>query len=428
MTGKEEYIQLTSENVSKWSVEDVVNWLESVGLQRHINTFQLQNIDGSMLVQLSEEDLKHKLNVQIAEDVKKILSFVSEKKLENKFLSEFKSRNILNIFLNSENISLNNNRSDRKESEVSISSNSSHFLMEKNIWTELPQEIKPEYRKTLIAFFYLLFGGFAASVATVYLNSTIVVMANYPPLPDLFLDSFPYLWWAKPCCEVIMIILSISSFVIIYFHKHRSILARRLCVITGSTYLLRTLTILVTRLPVPSTNIICSQRQFKNCWEIILEAVNLFSRGGLQIQGGQTCGDYMFSGHTIVLTICNFFIVEYTKRNWYVLHFVSWILSLLGMFLILAAHAHYSIDIIIGCYVTARMFLCYHYLANNKLDERKSFRTMIWFPLFSYFEANVRDVVPNEYSNPLPLIKIKELVCCSRPMVSVRSNVHASLD
>ena len=48
------------------------------------------------------------------------------------------------------------------------------------------------------------------------------------------------------------------------------------------------------------------------------------------------------------------------------------------------------------------MFMYYHSLANNRaLHQRDSFRTKIWFPMFSYFEANIDGIVPNEYSNPL---------------------------
>lgn len=54
------------------------------------------------------------------------------------------------------------------------------------------------------------------------------------------------------------------------------------------------------------------------------------------------------------------------------------------------------------------MFMYYHSLANNRaLHQRDSFRTKIWFPMFSYFEANIDGIVLNEYSNPLKEANLK---------------------
>ena len=145
----------------------------------------------------------------------------------------------------------------------------------------------------------------------------------------------------------------------------------------------------------------------------------IWKGGGLSIKGVRTCGDYMFSGHTTALTILNFFITECrfilidhvwilnslftdTPRRMYFLHIASWVLNTFGIFFILAAHEHYSIDVFIAFYITSRMFLYYHSLANNRaLHQRDSFRTKIWFPMFSYFEAHIDGIVPNEYTNPL---------------------------
>ena len=71
-----------------------------------------------------------------------------------------------------------------------------------------------------------------------------------------------------------------------------------------------------------------------------------------------------------------------------------------GIFFILAAHEHYSIDVFIAFYIASRLFLYYHTLANNQaLMSHDSNRTRIWFPLFSYFESSVDGIIPNEYNS-----------------------------
>lgn len=137
----------------------------------------------------------------------------------------------------------------------------------------------------------------------------------------------------------------------------------------------------------------------------------------MSIQGVRTCGDYMFSGHTVALTLLNFFITECkliynskidnlicllldTPRDLYFLHTTTWLLNMFGIFFILAAHEHYSIDVFIAFYIASRLFLYYHTLANNQaLMSHDSNRTRIWFPLFSYFESTVDGIIPNEYNS-----------------------------
>lgn len=119
----------------------------------------------------------------------------------------------------------------------------------------------------------------------------------------------------------------------------------------------------------------------------------------MTLTGVQTCGDYMFSGHTVVITMLNFFVTEYTPRTWNLIHTISWVLNLFGIFFILAAHEHYSIDVFIAFYITTRLFLYYHTLANTRAYQH-SRRARIWFPMFSFFECNVNGPVPNQYHWP----------------------------
>lgn len=77
-----------------------------------------------------------------------------------------------------------------------------------------------------------------------------------------------------------------------------------------------------------------------------------------------------------------------------------------GIFFILAAHEHYSIDVFVAFYIASRLFLYYHTLANNTaLMSHDSSRTRIWFPLFSYFESTVDGIIPNEYNSVYDMMR-----------------------
>ena len=91
-----------------------------------------------------------------------------------------------------------------------------------------------------------------------------------------------------------------------------------------------------------------------------------------------------------------------TPAHMYYLHTCCWVLNMFGIFFILAAHEHYSIDVVIAFYITSRLFLYYHTLANTLALKRiESRRSRVWFPLFWFFEEKVSGKVPNEYEWPL---------------------------
>lgn len=110
-----------------------------------------------------------------------------------------------------------------------------------------------------------------------------------------------------------------------------------------------------------------------------------------------------------------------------------------GIFFILAAHEHYSIDVFVAFYITSRLFLYYHTLANNQaLMQRDSNRTRIWFPLFSFFESSVDGIVPNEYESASLIIYnlvcrgkdignfIRSFVYFRKPRSNVNGNINST--
>lgn len=258
----------------------------------------------------------------------------------------------------------------------------------------------------------------------VVVHERVPDMKRYPPLPDIFLDNVPTIPWAFHMCELTGTLLFSIWFCVLITHKHRMVLLRRFFALAGTVFLLRCVTMLITSLSVPGTHLECtptvdkfegSERLIDMIALRINKAYTIWSGLGMTIQGVRTCGDYMFSGHTVALTLLNFFITEYTPRNLYFLHTLTWLLNMFGIFFILAGHEHYSIDVFVAFYITSRLFLYYHTLSNNHaLMSHDSNRTRIWFPMFSYFESSVDGIIPNEYDTISELLAkfLDALVCC----------------
>ncbi|XP_054734296.1 ceramide phosphoethanolamine synthase isoform X2 [Anastrepha obliqua] len=268
--------------------------------------------------------------------------------------------------------------------------------------------IPPELFKTAISLGYSFLVTWITSFVMVIVHERVPDMKRYPPLPDIFLDNVPHIPWAFHMCEITGTLLFTIWCCVCIFHKYRLVLLRRFFALAGTVFLLRCVTMLITSLSVPGTHLQCNQNDYavddtdltiSEALELrISRAYTIWSGLGMSIQGVRTCGDYMFSGHTVALTLLNFFITEYTPRNLYFLHTLTWLLNMFGIFFILAAHEHYSIDVFVAFYITSRLFLYYHTLANNQaLMSHDSNRTRIWFPMFSYFESSIDGIVPNEF-------------------------------
>ncbi|KAJ1528540.1 hypothetical protein ONE63_006946 [Megalurothrips usitatus] len=284
--------------------------------------------------------------------------------------------------------------------------------------------LQPEIGKTFLSLFYLFVVTWITAFVMVVVHDRVPDMKKYPPLPDIFLDNVPTIPWAFSMCELTGTLLLIVWLGVLTFHKHRFILLRRFFALSGTVFLLRCVTMLITSLSVPGTHLQCNpsvdddwhrlftEEMYTSLSRKIQRAYIIWRGAGMSIQGVRTCGDYMFSGHTVALTMLNFFITEYTPRHMYFVHTFTWMLNMFGIFFILSAHEHYSIDVFIAFYITSRLFLYYHTLANNRsLMMRDSNRTRIWFPLFSFFESSVDGIVPNEYESPLvPLGKLFSII------------------
>ncbi|OZC05781.1 hypothetical protein X798_07246, partial [Onchocerca flexuosa] len=115
--------------------------------------------------------------------------------------------------------------------------------------------------KLTIAFCYCMCSLLITAFVMVLVHDRVPDMKTYPPLPDIVLDNLPLIPWAFQFCEVIAVFLAALWFMILFCHKHRYflkvVIMRRMFSLTGTVFLLRCITMLITSLSVPGPHLEC---------------------------------------------------------------------------------------------------------------------------------------------------------------------------
>ncbi|KAK0175485.1 hypothetical protein PV327_009232 [Microctonus hyperodae] len=279
---------------------------------------------------------------------------------------------------------------------------------------DIPAPLREEPRfpkekwKTVLAFIFMVFNFILTTTSLAMLHERVPDRSVYGPLPDIILDNVEVQDWALSVSEVLIVIVSNSAMIFVIFHKHRFIVARRIFIVMGLLYMLRSITFYVTVLPMSSKTYYCSPKLNHTTPLIITKRVlQLISGFGLSINGKHTyCGDYIFSGHTVVLVLCYLIIKEYSPKRCLPIHWLAGIAAFVGVIMVLIAHCHYTVDVLIAYWVTTRLWYIYHTMANHTQLKQSGPSNLLsrlwWFPLFKYLEKNVGGNLPRQYDWPLP--------------------------
>uniref|UniRef100_A0AAF5PHQ7 Sphingomyelin synthase-like domain-containing protein n=2 Tax=Wuchereria bancrofti TaxID=6293 RepID=A0AAF5PHQ7_WUCBA len=242
-----------------------------------------------------------------------------------------------------------------------------------------------------------------------------------PPLPDAVFAHTPYIPWALTVSEYLMLASFTCMLALTVLHRHRWIILRRIAVIGSLLYFGRCLTMLVTQVPIADPNYYCSPRLSGADYtlrNIFLRAMRIVSGAGLMINGKHTlCGDYIYSGHTVVLVTSCLFITEYSPRRWKPLHLFSIMVSAAGVVLLLISRAHYTIDVIISYWISTRVFWIYHTLAafpnlRNASSHYNHLSKFYWYRLFLFMEGNLYRPVPRRFDWPFPRMRFGTRTTC----------------
>ncbi|XP_069741351.1 sphingomyelin synthase-related protein 1 isoform X3 [Narcine bancroftii] len=380
-------------NIRRWTSKHVAKWLKEEGFSDYVDLLcNKHRLDGIALLTLTEYDLRcPPLELKVLGDIKRLM--VSVRKLQKQHkdvLTEmgYASDECLPGAVVYSAISAQskdcqcNGVEHFGDSGGSGADLSSEPFQNGKYYKHQTRRLDPEFWKTVLSSIYVFIVFGFTSVVMVIVHERVPDMQTYPPLPDIFLDSVPRIPWAFAMAEVCGVVLSTIWLLLLLLHKHRtaevglrclaslycefglsftqapndesirafspdrhlsdsrrispwpSILLRRMCSLMGTVFLLRCVTMFVTSLSVPGHHLQCSGKLYGDMWAKLQRALAIWSGFGMTLTGVHTCGDYMFSGHTVVLTMLNFFVTEYTPRSWNFLHTLSWFIMAVNGYLL----------------------------------------------------------------------------------------------
>ena len=166
------------------------------------------------------------------------------------------------------------------------------------------RRIPGEPLKTLLSAIFLGTGFLATTASLAFTHERV---PETEPLPDLFLDHVKYQDWGLDVSEMILMSNTFLAVFVIMLHSHRTIILRRIWLILGLLYYYRALTMCVTVLPKADKTYTCMPKTPQNettAMMYVERVLTIISGGGLSINGKHVfCGDYIFSGHTMTLTL-----------------------------------------------------------------------------------------------------------------------------
>jgi len=261
-----------------------------------------------------------------------------------------------------------------------------------------------EYWKTALAFLFQLSGMVTTTIALIITNENV---PETHPLPDMVLDRVVYWSFGVKFCEWLMVISILVSFTVTMAHKHRSILLRRIFFMLGLMYYYRAVTMSVTVLPKPDMLWQCSKHhevhnKSLTGWDVWNKLSRIAAGGGISLgEDQQFCGDYIFSGHTMCLSLAYLVAKEYSPKDFRLLHWFSFLLFISGVSALLAGRGHYTVDVVLGYWVITRVWATYHSLTLHHKDPYLA--THWWWRVFRFMEGSVPPgPLPAEYCWPVP--------------------------
>ena len=167
-----------------------------------------------------------------------------------------------------------------------------------------------------------LLSGFLATTTSLALTHERV--PDIAPLPDVVLDNIRYQQWGLDVSEILLMLSTLTAILVVMLHSHRLVILRRIWLVLGILYYYRALTMFITVLPKADQTYTCHPKSDNITTKIIVKRVlTIMSGGGLSINGKHVyCGDYIFSGHTMTLTL-GYLVIRQCRLSGITAHFFN---------------------------------------------------------------------------------------------------------
>lgn len=185
---------------------------------------------------------------------------------------------------------------------------------------------------------------------------------DHPTLPDVFFEFFKH-ENLKKTIDVMMNLLIITTFLCILLRRNALLIYYRLFTCISISYFLRMSTVSLTNLPTP--NVYCNK--------IVKNMFTTFSYN--------RCGDVMFSGHALIITLCALTWSSYDllvkKQLSNVACLFVWITTITTYIFIILTRNHYSIDVLLSVYITGSVWIIYGYVWDKYLCKEDLMKNLI---------------------------------------------------
>ncbi|KAF8360847.1 hypothetical protein PRIPAC_87770 [Pristionchus pacificus] len=224
-----------------------------------------------------------------------------------------------------------------------------------------------------------------------------------PPLPDLFFSIFPEIDGSIRIAEYSMLILLSNALMVIFLHRHRWHVARRVFFCVSIAYFFRAFAITIFQPPVPSSHTYCAPKSSGGSSIIWQRVTKMFWAAGIeQLRPRELCGDLIVSGHTLTIFMALQSFRQYAPKKLQCLSIIYSFLAHIALIAILLNRKHYTIDVVFGYLVSTRVFTEYHSVAISYHDgnlSRNPLSSFLWTNLIPYLERDVPP--PHLFSNQL---------------------------